>query len=106
MENCILLQASISNFAVTCVVFKDSTNTIRRTVRATQTFLHNQTGCVVYDVCAKTQLNDGTTLPLILKAAKESTGLINIYGSVSVETMSLLRTLVLGDFSFILLYIN
>ena len=95
VENCILLQASISNFPVTCVTFKSSTNTIRRTVRATQTFLHNQTGCVIYDVCAMTQLHDKFTLPLILKAAKESTGLMNIYGAVEVDTMSLLRTLVL-----------
>ena len=95
VENCILLQASISNFPMTCAVFGHHTNTIRRTIRATQSFLHSQTGCVVYDVCAKTQLHDGATLPLILKAAKESTGLINIYGSVSAQTMSLLRTLTL-----------
>ena len=39
VENCILLQTSVSNFSMTCAVYPSMSNTIRRTMRATETFL-------------------------------------------------------------------
>ena len=62
VENCILLQTSISNFSMTCAVFNKTSNTVRRTLRAAETFLTNQTGCIVYDICARTQLLVGDAL--------------------------------------------
>ena len=112
VENCISLQTSISNFAVTCAVYNNTSNTVRRALRATENFLKNQvnppffrslkkiytfvklqTGCTIYDVCAQTQLNDGFTLKEILRAANEYTGVLHIYGDVSIGTISLLRNI-------------
>ena len=42
VENCIALQTSISNFAVTCAVYNNTSNTVRRALRATENFLKNQ----------------------------------------------------------------
>ena len=93
VENCIALQTSISNFAVTCAVYPRTSNTIRRAIRATENFLRNQTGCTIYDVCAQTQLYDQHSLKRILRASNECTGVLHIYGEVSLQTISLLRNI-------------
>jgi hypothetical protein len=93
VENCILLQTSVSNFAMTCVIYKTTTNTVRRTLRATASFLHNQTGCIVYEICGQTQLGCRSTLDRILEGAKESTGVLHVYGTVAVEKISMFRTI-------------
>ena len=93
VENCILLQSSISNFAMTCTVFPKTSNTVRRTLRAAEAFLTNQTGCTLYDICAETQLFVEGTLKRILQASKESTGILHVYGAVNVKTISLLRNI-------------
>ncbi len=93
VENCIALQTSVSNFAMTCVVYPNSTNTIRRSLRAALSFLHNQTGCMIYEVCAKTQIEDGKTMQRILTEAKDRTGVLHVYGHVPAHLMSWLRTI-------------
>ena len=93
VENCIALQTSISNFAVSCAVYNQTSNTIRRALRATENFLKSQTGCTIYDVCAQTQLGDQQTLKRILRASNECTGVLHIYGQVSIKTIGLLRNI-------------
>lgn len=93
VENCIALQTSISNFAVSCAVYNRTSNTIRRALRATENFLKSQTGCTIYDVCAQTQLHDRHTLKRILRASNEFTGVLHIYGEVSTKTIGLLRNI-------------
>ena len=93
MENCIALQTSISNFAVSCAVYNRTSNTIRRALRATENFLKSQTGCTIYDVCAQTQLHDRHTLKRILRASNEFTGVLHICGEVSIKTIGLLRNI-------------
>ncbi len=79
VENCIALQTSVSNFPMTCVVYDAGSNTIKRSLRAAQSFLHNQTGCSIYEVCAKTQIEDGKTMQRILTEAKDRTGGYRIF---------------------------
>ena len=68
-------------------------NTFR--MRATETFLINQTGCAVFDICSQTQLYQEETMVRILKAAREMTGILHVYGLIDVETISLLRSIAL-----------
>ncbi len=93
VENCIRIQTSVSNFAMTCAVYPCMSNTVRRALRATATFLASQTGCVVYDICALTQLHVNDTLQKILRLAKGATGILHISGRIDVRTIHLLRNI-------------
>ena len=55
----------------------------------------NQTGCAVFDICSQTQLYQEETMVRILKAAREMTGILHVYGLIDVETISLLRSIAL-----------
>ena len=58
VENCIKLERSVSNFPITCVVANMNTTTSKRSLMAMEKYLSQQTGCLIYRICARTQLND------------------------------------------------
>ena len=48
---------SVSNFPITCIVADCITTTTKRSIVAMENYMSQQTGCKVFRVCARTQLN-------------------------------------------------
>ena len=83
---------SISNFPITCIVANCNTTTTKKSITAMENYMSQQTGCKIFRVCARTQLNDQELVLQIFENAKQSTGIFHVWGDVPLAKINTLRT--------------